>query len=156
MKTGRPSIYTQELADKICEQIATSSKSMKRICEELDVSIATVLNWLTPNNERYREEFEKQYTRAKEMQCEYLAEEILEIADDSSQDLKGVDEYGNRIEDKEFVNRSKVKIDARKWIASKLKPKKYGDKVDVTSGGDKIESQTVIVLPSNDRDLTDK
>jgi hypothetical protein len=74
------------------------------------------------------------YARAKEQQADLLAEEIIEIADDSSKDLQGYDDYNNPIENKEFVNRSKLRVDARKWVASKLKPKKYGDKLELDGG----------------------
>ncbi len=141
MAGGRPTKYSQELADNICEQIATTSKSMKTICAGLDMNVMTVLNWLCESHEAYKPEFCKMYARAKEMQADLLAEEILDISDDSSQDLKGIDDFGNRIEDKEFVNRSKVRIDARKWIASKLKPKKYGEKIQQEHSGDLVVHQ---------------
>lgn len=128
---GRPSKYTREQADAICEQIATSSKSMKRICEELNLPIRTVLGWLQDI-----EEFQQLYARAKEQQADFLAEEMLEIADDGSNDFmtitKGSESYN--VEDKEWTSRSKLRVEARKWIASKLKPKKYGDKVELTGG----------------------
>lgn len=85
----------------------------------------TVWRWI-----REREEFRKQYDRAKQESVDVHAEEILDIADDVSGE----------------VSRDRLRIDARKWIASKLKPKKYGDKtsldvetpqnVKITIGGD--------------------
>lgn len=102
-------------------------------------SVRTVLYWLNTN-----ETFLQQYTRAKEEQADYLAEEMMEIADDGSHDLDRIDDYGNRIENKEFVNRSKLRVETRKWIASKLKPKKYGDKMDVTSGNEPLKGEIVL------------
>lgn len=139
-KVGRPSLYTNELAEDICMQIATSSKSMKTICSELKISVATVITWLSEGHRNYISEFAKQYARAKELQADYLAEELMEIADDSGDDLLTIDEYGNRVENREFVNRSKLRVDARKWIASKLKPKRYGDKIDVTTDGESVNT----------------
>lgn len=138
-KVGRPSSFTQAIADKICAEIATSSKSLKTICSPDDMpSVVTVMSWLRTN-----EEFLNQYARAKEEQADFLAEEILEISDDGTNDymtiVKGDMEYN--VENKEVTNRSKLRVDARKWIASKLKPKKYGEKVDVTTGGEKLPSQ---------------
>jgi hypothetical protein len=126
---ARPTKFSQELADKICETISTSNKGLRTICKEEKISVSSVLNWLRDTENK---EFLAQYARAKQEQADHLAEEIIAIADDSSDDLKGVDDYGNRIENKEFVNRSKLRVDARKWVAAKLAPKKYGDKLDTT------------------------
>lgn len=135
MSLGRPSIYTEELAEKICAIIATSHKSLRKICEgEGMPSVQTILNWLNTN-----EAFLAQYTRAKEEQADLLVDEMIEIADDGSQDLDGFNDYGKPMENKEFVNRSKLKVETRKWIASKLKPKRYGEKLDVTSGDKPLE-----------------
>lgn len=133
---ARPTKYSKEIADKICEELTTSSKGLAHICKKLDIHVVTVFRWIDEN-----EEFRNDYMRAREAQADFLADEILEIADDSSQDLLGHDKNGNPIENKEFTNRSRLKVDARKFIASKLKPKKYGDKLDVTSGGEPIKKQ---------------
>jgi hypothetical protein len=139
MSTGRPTVFTQEAADLICEEIATSSKSLRTICNnEFLPCVATVLKWLRTN-----ESFLAQYTRAKEEQADFMAEEMIDIADDGTNDtIQG--EYGP-LENKEWTNRSKLRVETRKWIAAKLKPKKYGDKVDLTSGGDKIETAPIII-----------
>lgn len=135
-KRGRPSTYTKKKADAICGLIATSSKSLKTICAELDIPVGTVLEWL-----RVKEDFSKMYARAKEQQADFLAEEIITIADDGTNDymtiVKGDTQYN--VEDKEVTNRSKLRVDARKWVAAKLKPRKYSERVDVTSGGEKIK-----------------
>jgi hypothetical protein len=140
---ARPSIYTPELGNKICEIISTSNKSLRTICKELNISVSSVLLWLSDNQ---HQEFSLQYARAKEEQADFLAEEILEIADDSSNDTMTV--KNNRgedveVENREWTNRSRLRVDARKWIASKLKPKKYGDKVDVTTNGQPITNVTI-------------
>jgi len=126
-KLGRPEIYTEELALRLCEEIASTSKSLKTICAQEGMpSVRTVLHWL-----RDKEDFLRQYTRAKEEQADLLVEEMIDISDDGSNDLmtitKGNETY--EAENKEVVNRSKLRVETRKWIASKLKPKKYGDKV---------------------------
>lgn len=136
-KGGRPSLYTDDLGAQICELIATSSMSMKSIAEKVNVPIMTILCWLCPTHNNYKEEFAKMYTLSKDMQMDYLAEEIIDIADDGSNDymkiVKGDMEYN--VEDKEWTNRSRLRVDARKWIASKLKPKRYGDKLDLNHEG---------------------
>lgn len=128
---ARPTKYSKEIADKICQEIATTSKGLNAICKSDGMpSVRTVYNWL---NDSEFAEFLQSYTRAREAQADLIAEEIIQIADDSSNDTmtikKGDEEI--EVENKEWVNRSRLRVDARKWIASKLAPKKYGDKVDV-------------------------
>lgn len=137
---GRPSSYNQEIADKICEKVATTALSLRTICDDDNMPcVATVLNWLGSNAE-----FLAQYTRAKEAQADYLAEEMLDIADDGSNDfmtiVKGDESY--EVENKEWTSRSKLRLETRKWIASKLKPRKYGDKLEVE------QKLTVVNAPS--------
>lgn len=126
------SVYTKELGELICEETATSTKGLKHICSKLDIAYSTVTGWIYDDKHPLSE----MYARAKMMQAEMMADEILKIADDTANDtIDG--EYGP-LENKEWVNRSKLKVDSRKWLLSKLLPKKYGDKVDVTSGGEKV------------------
>lgn len=151
---GRPEIYNDDTAIKLLSEIASTSKSLRTICNMNGMpSVTTVLKWL-----RDKPEFATQYARAKEEQADYLIEEMMDIADDGSNDYmtitKGQSSYN--IEDKEVTNRSKLRVDTRKWIASKLKPKKYGDKVDVTSAGEKIQSIQVEVVRTNAPENTDK
>lgn len=131
-KTGRPSKFDAKLAEKICEQIATTSKSLKTICKGKDMpSTVTVYAWL--GNEKYKN-FLNLYASAREAQGHLLAEEIIGIADDSTGDTT-VNKQGENVVDGEFVQRSRLKIDARKWLASKLAPKKYGDKIQTEHSG---------------------
>ena len=73
-------------------------------------------------------DFMQQYARAREIQAELLAEEIIEIADDSAGDVI-IDDEGREQTNHERVARSRLRVDARKWYASKLAPKRYGDRV---------------------------
>jgi hypothetical protein len=150
VKTGRPAKFTQEVAETICQEIATSSKSLKTICEMDGMpAVRTVLSWLSEGEKpKAKEEFKAflhNYARAREAQADFLAEEILEIADDGSNDLmtitKGDKTY--EIENKEVTNRSKLRVEARKWIASKLKPKKYSDRIDLNHSGETVSKQIV-------------
>lgn len=83
--------------------------------------MATVFRWLAQHGE-----FQEQYARAREAQADYLAEEILDIADDGTNDW--MEREGNTLVDHEHISRSKLRVDARKWLMSKLLPKKYGDR----------------------------
>lgn len=83
------------------------------------------------------EEKSKRYARACEARADAIFDEIIDIADSSNADLIMNDKGGLTV-DGEAVQRSRLKIDARKWVLSKLQPKKYGDKIDVTTDGEKI------------------
>jgi len=131
---ARPSDFTQELADLICERLA-EGESLREICRDDDMpNKATVFRWLAA-----KQEFSDQYARAREEQAETLADEIVEIADEEctmvrSEKHPGVkadDDAGNLevVFDSTAVARNRLRVDARKWVASKLKPKKYGDRV---------------------------
>lgn len=131
-KVGRPSSYTQETADRICSELA-EGKSLRTVCKADDMpSCQTVYSWL-----RTRPEFLDQYARAKEDAAEAFAEEMLDIADEASNDWMSVndpDNPGYRFNG-EHVNRSRLRVDTRKWIAAKLKPKKFGEKVQTELTG---------------------
>lgn len=128
MDRGRPSVYDSEIVDRLCERIATTSDSLKTICKDEEYpDVATVFRWL-----RTKEDFRDQYARAKAEQAELLVEEMLEIADETIYDDK-ISDTGSVSANSEWINRSRLRVDTRKWIASKLKPKKYGDKLDITS-----------------------
>jgi hypothetical protein len=127
-KIGRPTIYSQKMADKICSNIIEGF-SLRTVCKQDDMPcVATILNWLRTNKE-----FLLQYEKSKEEQADALAEEMLDIADDGTNDW--MEKYGKDGANSgwqvnaEHVQRSRLRLDTRKWIASKLKPKKYGDKI---------------------------
>ena len=126
-KIGRPSTYSTEIAVKICERIA-SGESLARITLDEDMpGQRTVYTWLAT-----RPDFQQQYARAREAQMDAMAQEITEIADDARNDyMERVTADGEveRVLDAENIQRSKLRIDTRKWIMSKLAPKKYGDKL---------------------------
>ena len=121
-KTGRPTDYTPELAALICERVATSTLGLNKICLAEDMpSKFTVNLW------RYKyPEFSTQYALAKLVQADLLAEECMEIADDDSEDTKINMLTGEEVANNEFIARSRLRIDTRKWLAAKLLPKQYG------------------------------
>lgn len=136
---GRPSLYSDELAEKICHEFATTDKGLREICEEEGMpEMRTIQRWITEN-----ESFRRKYAHARELQAEYLADQIIEIADDKHGDVMMIKRGDEEVEaeNREFINRSRVKIDARKWKASKLYPKKYSERVDITSDGEKIQEK---------------
>lgn len=130
---GRPSVRTPENAAKICAGLAVGL-SLRSVCKQDGMpDIATVIRWLADD-----EEFRAQYARAREDQADAMAEELLEIADDGSNDWmerEGKDKSIGWVLNGEHVQRSRLRVDARKWLMSKTKPKKYGDKIDVEHAG---------------------
>jgi hypothetical protein len=132
---GRPTDYSPELVDEICARIASGDSVRTISRDESMPCVKTVFNWL-----RVHPEFVQQYARAKAEQADALAEELLDIADDGSNDW--MERYGKEGEqigwqlNGEHVNRSRLRIDTRKWIASKLKPKKYGEKLAIDGDGE--------------------
>ena len=141
-KKGRPTDYTTELADEICSTIALSSKGIGRLCKDNPSwpTKETIFSWLKTYGD-----FSDQYARAKRLQIEVLVDEIIEIADDSSQD-NIINKQGQIICNNESINRARLRIDTRKWIASKLAPKIYGDKIDNTHSVDIISHEEALKL----------
>ena len=125
MDRGRPTDYTPELAKEICDMVASCSTGIKKLCATQDNWPAheTIYRWL-----RQYKEFSDLYARAKKDQVRALVEEILEISDDSSQDDKE-NSNGTVVCNSEWVARSRLRVDTRKWIAAKLVPRLYGDNV---------------------------
>lgn len=133
-------IYSDEIVEKICELIATSNKSMSTICNEVGISYSTHISWL-----RLYEDYVHKYARAKEDQADFLAEEMLTISDHTSEDHTPF--TGANV-----IQRDRLRVDTRKWIASKLKPKKYGDKLDV----EQTIHTTPPLFPDVPKDNSDK
>jgi hypothetical protein len=127
-RTGRPSIFSDEIANEICARLI-EGKSLRTICDDEEMpGLRTVMTWLSE-----KEKFRQQYTRAKEEQADVLAEEILYIADTPQVGIK-TKTAGDKVEVQEgdMIEHRKLQVDARKWIAARLKPKKYGDKSEQT------------------------
>lgn len=141
---GRPSKFSQSIADKICNEII-SGKSLRTICLEKNMPAPSmVFRWLA--NDKYKK-FREQYAHACQARTDALVEEIFDIADDGHNDWMEKN-FGNRTEtvvNREAIERSKLRVDSRKWYASKMKPKKYGEKLDLTSDGEKVQVAPLVV-----------
>ncbi len=125
---ARPSKFTQSLADKICERIA-GGESLRLICADAKMpGKTTVMRWLADNG---LPEFRDQYAHAREAQADHFADEILAIADDGSNDTYTTED-GREVVNHDYIQRSRLRVDTRKWLMSKVAPKKYGDKMNVT------------------------
>ncbi len=128
--TGRQSEFSQATADAICDRLALG-ESLRAICaDEAMPAMSTVFKWLNQ-----QEAFAEQYARAREEQAETLADEITAISDETEVVARYQDEAVTLSLDATAVARNRLRIDARKWVASKLKPKKYGDKLQTEHSG---------------------
>ncbi len=115
-KRGRPTIYSRAITDEICERIA-QGQSLITICKDKHLPcVRLVQGWLSDESKIL---FLQDYACARDAQADYYADEMLSIA-----------------ENEPDVQRARLQIDTRKWIASKLKPKKYGDKLAIGGADD--------------------
>lgn len=111
-KQGRPTKFTQELADLICERMA-NGETLRSICRDIGFLPSTVIMWTIQNKT-----FFEQYAQARQKQADSYADMILDEAFNSHDAQIG-----------------RLRVDALKWVASKLAPKRYGDKVEVEQTG---------------------
>jgi hypothetical protein len=135
MAGGRPTDYTPELGQEICEAIASSGYGLPTLCKQNPhwPNRSSIFLWL-----RKYPEFSDRYHQAKKDQVSALVDDILEISDDSSQDALE-DEDGNVRFNSEFAARSRLRVDTRKWIAAKLVPRLYGDNALARELADEID-----------------
>lgn len=118
--TGRPTDYNEEVAAHICSEIS-SGRSLRSICDDEGMpNKATVFKWLAKHLS-----FNDQYAKAQEERTTAFAEEIVDIADEITGDTQ----------------RDKLRVDTRKWLMSKMAPKRYGDKVETVHSGSVEVSQ---------------
>lgn len=149
MAGGRPTKYSEELCNLICQKLI-SGESLNLICEEPEMPCgSTVYKWLAENAE-----FSDKYTRARNIQADLYFEEIVDISDDGRRDYKE-DKDGHEVPDYDHIQRSRLRVDARKWVVARMNPRKYGEKKGLElSGpdGGPVEVKTIerkIIDPSN-------
>ena len=134
-----------ELFDE-CIEVIRSGKSLRQAC----------LGRMTDNT-FYEivdscEERKLQYARAMAKRAESIFEDILDIADDGSNDKMIVD--GVEMTNHENIQRSRLRVDSRKWFLSKIMPKLYGDKLDLTSDGEKLNQTPPIQISIDGKNIT--
>jgi hypothetical protein len=140
---GAPTTFTKHIADVICIRISEGESLRKILKDEGMPPQSVVYEWLLRHPA-----FAEQYTRAREEQADTLADEIIAIADEQPEIIPVLDKRtGELIEhklDNAFLQWQKNRIDARKWTAMKLKPKKYGERVALAGDADspiKVEAE---------------
>lgn len=135
--------------EAICERVA-DCVTLQTISNDVGISKGSLITWLAG--------YADQYARAREAQAEVFAEDILAIADDGLNDTY-TDGDGNIRTDQDVVARSRLRIDARKWLAGKMSPKKYGDKVTqevVGKDGGPVEVKTTVAFESDALSMLEK
>lgn len=151
-KRGRPSEYTTELATLICKLISEGT-SLRDICKRDDMpNRDTVHTWLL---DLTKKDFSDQYNKACNTRAENMFDELIKIADDTSQDTltrENSDGTEYDVQNTEYIQRSRLRVDVRKWYLSKVMPKKYGDKMDFTTNGKDLPTPIMpfnVIQPDN-------
>lgn len=130
---GRPSIYSAELAEEVSFRLM-EGRSLRSISQDDDMpSLRTLVRWIATEGH----EFQKVHAHAREVQAEMLADEMMDVANDGTNDWMEIkNRDGECIGWKvngEAVQRSKLRLEQMRWNAERLKPRKYGARVDLTS-----------------------
>lgn len=127
---GRPWTFTQKIADEVCRRLA-EGESLREISRSEGMPPeSTVRRWFVSDVNG----FAAQYARARDAQAEFWADQLLDVADDGSNDWMERNDPDNPgwQANGEAILRSRLRVDTRKWLLSKVLPKKYGDKLEVT------------------------
>jgi hypothetical protein len=125
-RTGRPSSFNQEQADEICKRLSEGETLTKIVKSEGMPALNTIYRWSEAN-----EAFRKQYARARDEFYRRMADDVMDHSDDAKNDFT-VDEHGKRVVNHENIQRSRLRVDTRKWLLSKMLPKLYGDKIELS------------------------
>ena len=141
MPTPRP--YNPKVGDQICTKISEGASLRSILRNDKMPSRPTFYKWI-----RASETFANQYARACEDRADAIFDDMFDIADDASNDMTRDAETGQERLNSEHVQRSRLRIDTRKWALARMAPKKYGDKMDVNHGGN-----LSINLPGHAKDL---
>ena len=130
--------YSKEDIDKIFNYVCSEIKkerSLRNVLKDDGMpSTSTFYEWLDNDDVK-----SKQYARATSVRADIIFDDILSIADENTNDTY-INDNGIEVVNNDVIQRSRLRIDSRKWVLSKLNPKKYGDKTDITSGGEKIQT----------------
>lgn len=130
-----------EYKEKIIQLIEIEGYSVVKVCSIKDYPAqSTFYEWVEND-----ENFAKRYARACERRADKIAEDIMTICDATADDII-IDIEGNQITNHNVIQRDKLRVDTRKWLLSKLVPKKYGDKLDVTTDGNPIDSNINVMI----------
>lgn len=132
----------EEKFEYVCMEVQ-NGRPLRRACPEF-MGLEKFYQMLKDS-----EELSKRYARACDARADKIFDDMLSIADENSRDTF-VDDNGIERTDHDVIQRSKLMVDTRKWVLAKLAPKKYGDKIDVTSDGEKINTPIINVIKPAD------
>lgn len=133
-----------DIFEKICNEIEKGSALRNILKVENMPSTSTFYKWLDEDEIK-----SKQYARATEIRADIIFDDILNIADQNDNDTF-INDEGKEVVNNDVIQRSRLKIDARKWILSKLNPKKFGDKTDITTNGKELSFPILNIDPFSD------
>lgn len=122
----------EEKFELIIHDIEINGLSLRKSLKGF-LSSSTFFQWIDEDENKA-----KRYARACEARADAMFDELIDIADKQGEDVTGEDEFGNPIINHNIIARNRLQVEARKWALSKMMPKKYGDKLDVTTQGEKI------------------
>lgn len=145
----RATVFNQKVADNILASIA-NGKSVRSVCEKAPAPTRTMFyKWIREN-----EQFRKDYERAIELRSDHIAEEILQIADDTANDYVqtvGDNDLPIFVQNNVKVQRDRLRIDSRKWLLARMSPKKYGDHLKVDADNNHSGAIKIVFDESYDR-----
>lgn len=124
----RKSKYS-DTKDEICAKVLEGMRgglSTFKSCDAAGVSHSTFIHWVGED-----EELANNYARAREDLLERMAQEVIDLSD------KEVPETGDGKKDWQAIQKHKLQVDTRKWLLSKLAPRKYGDKLELSGDPDR-------------------
>lgn len=148
-KRGRPSVYTRETANYIIDEL-TKGRTLNDICREEGMpASATVREWALND----RDGFSARYATAREIGYHVMADEIIDISDNGTNDWMARNDPSNPgyLANGEALGRSRLRVDTRKWMLAKVLPKIYGDRVAIGGvPGEPIEHKDVTEMSDED------
>lgn len=134
---GRPSLFTQELGDKLCQLIATSPYSLVKILtnDKTLPAYATIMEWMRSKNEKFAE-FQVNYTRARNDKADFMFETMVDDTIEAKEDI--ITRKVTNGKASAYMAACRLEADAKKFYISKVLPKKYSEKIDITTNGESI------------------
>lgn len=141
--------YTEEEKKTFIEDVIiliTQGLSIAKACKEVGIATSSYMLWLSRS-----EHYARDHSNAMQSRADVIFEEIIEIADSTENDII-TDNDGKQVTNHNVIQRDRLRVDARKWVAAKMNPKKYSDKysVDHTTKGKSISSIERHIVKPND------
>ena len=138
-KAGRPSLYTPELIDELCERLS-KGEPMAQICRDDHMpAVPTINKWRLEDPD-----INSRVAQARDEGFDAIAQDCLNIADDNGKDTRITDK-GVEVTDHDVIQRAKLRVETRLKLLACWDPKRYGNKVDLTSNGNSLPAPTIML-----------